>query len=229
MLHSETEESQQKVLGAKIIISDALKQFKKPYVAFSGGKDSTCVLHAVLQQRPNTMVLHWDYGHHFIPRELHQEIIENSKAIGVNLRVETSEEYGRLGREAVNVLGRDMIKNLIPQLIKEGYDAVFVGLRKQESVKRKMRINNNRWLTKMPEIFPVQAWSWLDVWAYIISNNIPYLSHYDKYGCVVGWDRARFTTLFDPEFDKFGCSNVDGVLSWKWRNNYGIQNSTQRT
>lgn len=231
LIHSRTTEFHKKVYEADEIIACALRKHQKPYVAFSGGKDSTCVLHLVLQQRPDTMVLHWDYGRYYIPRPIHTEIVANAKKIfdmspsgggkgeEIRLRIETSEKYDQLGKNARNVIGTEMIEKLIPQLIKEGYDAVFVGLRAQESIKRKLRIKAGRALSAIPEIWPVQSWSWLDVWAYIVSNNIPYLSYYDRYGPVVGWDKARFTTLFDPEFDKLGASNVDGVLSWRFRNN----------
>lgn len=219
MLHARSEEYIQKIQEAEYNILTTLLRYKKPYVAFSGGKDSTCMLHLVLQQALNTMILHWDYGRFYIPYYLHNELIENARRCGAkNLRIETSSLYEKLGRKAINVLGKEMMEKLIPQLIKEGYDVVFVGLRIQESVKRKLRIKAGRSLTNIFEVWPLKNWSWLDVWAYIISSKIPYLSYYDKYAPVVGWDKARFTTLFDPEFDKFGCSNVDGILSWKYRN-----------
>ena len=203
---------------AKSIIDDALKRHKC-YVAFSGGKDSTCVLHLVLQYDPNILVLHWDYGRYYIPAEVERQIICNAKAMGAkNVRVETSSEYEKLGRNAINVLGREYLGKLVGDLHKQGYTGVFVGLRKEESIKRKLRIKNQINITCMKEFYPVSSWKWQDVWAYIFSNNVPYLEHYDKYARVVGWDKARFTTFFDPEFDKFGCSNIDGVLNWKFKN-----------
>ncbi len=218
-LHSKTKEFFYRVLEAEKTISNTIQKYKKPYIAFSGGKDSTCVLHLVLNQKPDVMVLHWDYGRYYIPREIHKEIIENAKKIGViNLRIETSEQYELQGRNARNIIGTEMLEKLIPRLIDEGYDVVFVGLRSQESPKRKRRIKSGNTLSKMSEVFPIRGWSWLDVWAYIVSKDIPYLTHYDRYAEVIGWNRARFTTLFDSEFDKFGCSNVDGILSWKYRN-----------
>ncbi len=214
-----TEEHQEKVREAKNIIKAALAHHKKPYVAFSGGKDSTCVLHLVLQQYPDVLVLHWDYGPYYIPRWLEEEFIDNAKKMGAkNIRVETSEEYSRLGRNAINVLGQEYIAGLIPSLKQEGYDLSFVGLRKQESVKRKLRITNKSDLSEVSECWPVQNWSWQDVWAYIFSNVIPYASVYDVYAPVVGWDKVRLTTFFDPEFDKFGSSNIDGVLLWRFKN-----------
>jgi len=215
---AETDEHKQKVEESQKLISRALTKARKPYVAFSGGKDSTCVLHLVLQQKPDVLVLHWDYGPYYIPRWLEAEFIENAKKIGAkNIRVETSSEYKRLGRKAINVLGRDYIGKILPKLKEEGYDLAFVGLRKEEAVKRKLRIESGTHIGPIPECWPVGSWSWRDVWAYIFSRGLPYASIYDEYAPVVGWDKVRLVTFFDPEFDKFGNSNLDGVLMWRFR------------
>jgi hypothetical protein len=44
------------------------------------------------------------------------------------------------------------------------------------------------------------------------TNNVPYHSHYDRYGPLLGYDKARFATFYDSEMDRFGAGNVDGVL-----------------
>ncbi|HPT36627.1 MAG TPA: hypothetical protein PK309_08910, partial [Bacillota bacterium] len=53
---SETDEHKLQVARARDTVRRALEKCKQPYVAFSGGKDSTCVLHLVLEQAPETMV-----------------------------------------------------------------------------------------------------------------------------------------------------------------------------
>ena len=221
---AKTDEHLVKVEEARRIIAEALRRHQKPYVSFSGGKDSTCVLHLVLQQKPDVTVLHWDYGPYYIPRWLAAEFVENARRIGaVNIRVETSPEYERLGRNAINVLGRECLEKLIPNLKKEGYDLAFVGLRREESVRRRWRIDRGQSLGIIPECWPVGNWSWKDVWAYIFGNDLPYASIYDIYAPVVGWDKARLTTFFDPEFDKFGNSNLDGLLLWRFKHVLGVK------
>jgi len=164
------------------------------------------------------MVLHWDYGPYYIPRWLKNEFIRNAKKIGAkNIRIETSPQYQRFGRKAINVLGREYMGRLIPELKKEGYDLSFVGLRKEESLKRKRRISRGESITKIQECWPVQNWTWQDIWAYIFSHDLPYASIYDVYAPVIGWDKVRLTTFFDPEFDKIGASNLDGVLMWRFK------------
>ena len=56
------------------------------------------------------------------------------------------------------------------------------------------------------------------MWAYIVSHNLKYCSHYDLYAPVIGWDQTRFATFFDPEFEHIGASNVDGVLLPEFKN-----------
>jgi 3'-phosphoadenosine 5'-phosphosulfate sulfotransferase (PAPS reductase)/FAD synthetase len=188
------------------------------FVSFSGGKDSTVLTHLVMRVDPNTLVLHWDYGPYFVPRPLHERILANARALGVRrLRVETSDEYLRLGRKARNVLGRALVGRLLPRLAREGYTLSFVGLREEESLKRRRRIRSGAALSELRESWPIAKWRWLDVWAYIVEHDLPYLAElYDPAAAIIGWDRARWTTLHDPEFAHIAQS-MDGVLHWRWR------------
>jgi len=217
-LWSRTEQHTRALHEARAIIERALESAQKPYIAYSGGKDSTVMAHLVLQYAPDTMVLHWDYGRAFVPEPIQREILRNAKLIGVrNLRIETSSLYAKLGRRAQNVLGKHMIGKLLPQLAVEGYDLAFVGLRKQESPKRKRRIRAGKPLSTIPECYPLQNWDWRDVWAYIVTHKLPYLSLYDQRAELVGYNLVRFTTLFDPEFEHLGAPAIDNFLHWRFR------------
>lgn len=217
---SRTEEYGRKVEEAKRIIREALSRFEKPYIAYSGGKDSTALMHLVLREDENVTVVHWDYGRYYIPRNLHEEIVDIAKKCGAkNILILTSPLYEKLGRRARNVIGRHFIGLEIPKLIKQGYDCAFLGLRAEESVKRRIRTENfyERDPRGIVNVFPLRNFTWRDVWAYIVSNDVPYLrSFYDKYCRLLGYDKARFVTLFDPEFDVFGATNVDKFLMWKY-------------
>jgi|YNPMSStandDraft_2_1061718.scaffolds.fasta_scaffold07640_2 phosphoadenosine phosphosulfate reductase len=218
-LWSRTEQHTRALHEARAIIERALESAQKPYIAYSGGKDSTVMAHLVLQYVPDTMVLHWDYGRAFVPEPIQREILRNARLIGVrNLRIETSPLYAKLGRRAQNVLGKHMIGKLLPQLAAEGYDLAFVGLRKQESSKRAIRLRTNKALSVIPECHPLANWDWRDVWAYIVTHKLPYLSLYDQRAELVGYNLVRFTTLFDPEFEHFGALAIDNFLHWRYRN-----------
>lgn len=219
---SETDEFEQKRKEAVEVIKQTLKRFNKPYIAYSGGKDSTALMHMILQFKDVTVV-HWDYGPYFIPRPIEREIIEIARKCGAkDIITLTSSLYRKLGRKARGVLGRHFIGIEIPKLIEQGYDAAFLGLRAEESVKRRFRTEgfyeyDDKGITN---VFPIRNWTWRDVWAYIVSNNVPYLSYYDKYAPLLGYDKTRFVTLFDPEFDRFGSENLDKFLMWRYYNNY---------
>lgn len=211
---------------ARALVAGAMSRAGRPFVSLSGGKDSTVVTHLVLAQCPDVMVMHWDYGRFYIPRWLKAEIERNAAAIGVrNLRVETSPEYERLGRTAVNVLGRECIHKLLPQLRREGYDLGFTGIRAQESLKRRRNYPTPFYsMGGMRTCAPLLDWTWQDVWAYTFSNNLPYASIYERYAAAEGLENARFSTFFDNEFAFLGRANIDGVLMWRDRHRHGEPN-----
>ena len=216
-----TEAHQHAVAEARRVISEALAQSKKPMVSFSGGKDSTAMLHLVLQQKRDVTVWHWDYGPAFVPRDVQAEIENLPRRLGVRqLRIDTSGIYWREWRKAKNVFYRVYFGLVAPRLLQEGYDCVFVGIRAEESVKRRLRIAANRSLTAIREAWPLASWQWLDVWAYLVNNNVPYLSLYDSRAELVGYDKVRFATLFDPEMADLGAESVDNVLHWRWRHEH---------
>jgi 3'-phosphoadenosine 5'-phosphosulfate sulfotransferase (PAPS reductase)/FAD synthetase len=204
---------------AEAAVEEALHSFCRPYIAFSGGKDSSVMTHMVLRSSPEATVFHWDYGPYYIPRWLRDEFLNNARALGArNIRVETSGLYLKEKRDARNVIGRILIGKLGPQMRKE-YDSCFLGLRAEEGVKRRVRTKNpyedDLGITN---IFPVRGLTWRDVWAYLVSRGLPYASIYDRYGPVIGWDKVRLVTFFDREFEHFGSPILDGVLMPEFKN-----------
>lgn len=211
-LHAELDDYQDRIYTTNDIITEALRRANKPYIAYSGGKDSTVMLHIVLQAYPDIKVWHWDYGRHYIPRHIESEILRNAKSIGAkDITIDTSQKYNQ-GRCNQNVLFPALFGKVRPRMVKEGYDMVMVGLRAEESSRRKAKTITGFKAGKITECYPVYRLTARDIWSYIVSNNLPYCSHYDRYGKLLGIEQVRMATLFDPEFDKFGASNVDGLL-----------------
>lgn len=218
LLHAQTMEYRAALVDADWRIGDAVREATQPYVAFSGGKDSLVMLHLVLLHSPGIMVLHWDFGPYKMPRAVFAEITMAAERLGVSLRVETSAEYGRSGFNATNVFEREFFGRLEPQLAEEGYDLAFVGLRRQEAIRRRLRIDGNNQDGLIRQAWPVAQWTWMDVWAHIVSNDLPYVSVYDEVAGLVGYEHARFATFFDRDLFHMGTEAVDNVLHWKWRN-----------
>lgn len=218
-LWSKTEIYKRRLAEAKKVISDFLQKEGKKYIAYSGGKDSTALMHMVLQQDKETMVLHWDYGRYYVPYKYLNQIISNAKLIGAkNLIIKTSKKYEIMKRNAINVLGVEYLGKLIPQLISDGFSVSFIGLRAEESIKRRFTTKEFYEYKKIYNVYPLKNFTYKDVWAYIVSNNIPYLNHYDTYSQIEDISKIRFTTLFDPEFKHFGLENTDKFINWREHN-----------
>lgn len=212
---SKSDEFQAKVQQATEIIRNALTE-RNVYSTFSGGKDSLVVSHMANLIKPGILVLHIDYGKYLIPRPIHKEIRKIAKEMNWNFEIYAHPIFRLPPERTIGVMGI-VLSDLAKHMQEKGYDGVFVGLRSAESTKRKQRIKTEFSLTAIKEYYPVSNWSWLDIWAYIVSRELPYLWFYDRYAKVLGWENARFTTMFDPEFEKFGAPAVDGVLSPRWR------------
>lgn len=63
-------------------------------------------------------------------------------------------------------------------------DTVFTGVRWEESRKRSTQKMVNFWKDKKM-VRPIVDWTEVEVWSYILKNNIPYCELYDK-----GWNRV---------------------------------------
>jgi len=189
--------------------------FKNPIVSFSGGKDSTVTTNLFCKFYPNTTILHWDYGRYYIPDKYRKQIKKIMESNSKNIRIETSTKYEIQKRNAINILGSEYMGKLLPRLIHEGYDVTITGIRNQESKKRSFKNFFQTGYGGMLEFCPIIHWRTEDVWAYIFSNNLQYLSYYDEYSKLIPILDVRFVTIFDPEFDKFGAQNVDGIFNWR--------------
>jgi len=192
----------------------------KCVVAFSGGKDSTVMLHLALQVDPDIDVFLWDQGSRLMPREVHAEILDNAKKLGVkNLIVEAwkGSEAEDMRDNPERWRSAHFFHYLVLHKVRRerGWAFQFVGLRSEEGCKRSATIREHK---RKGEVYPLADWSYLDVWSYIVANNLPYPKIYDVYGPVLGWDQARFVNFFSGAFEKFGGPYLDGFFFPQYRN-----------
>lgn len=210
MLHSKIIEYKDKLNNSINIIEDAFDNYNC-YVSFSGGKDSTVLTHLALSVDDNCNIWHWDYGDDLMPRSVENEVIENLYNLGaVNIFINKREGSGSNTRSGYKQFFGCIDYN--KQYY--GWNMGLIGVRKEESINRK-----NKYVSYFQngDCYPLLDWTYMDVWAYIVSNNLPYPSMYDVYSDVVGWDNSRFVTFFDPEFESLNCG-LDGVLMSRYRN-----------
>jgi len=214
LMHSETKSYQKRLQETEANINLILSKFKKPYIAYSGGKDSCVLLDLILKTNSTISVYHWDYGPYLIPREIEYKVIRNAFKIGAKkLIYATSEKYEK---NEDYVWYKDFLGKELPELADSGFDISFIGLRAEESQKRKMRVKHLISYDKyMCNAFPLKNWTYRDIYAYLLKNNVPYLrDHYDKYSDLLGYKRSRFVTFHDPEFSQLSeCA--DGILMYK--------------
>ena len=102
-----------------------------------------------------------------------------------------------------------------------GANLELLGIRGGESVGRNQRVQGKlvrkegvRWLA-----FPIRYFTTDDVWAYLVSNNVTYLSYYDYYARIDTYDKVRLSSRFSNGLlFKGGSKYVDGVLLSDFRN-----------
>ncbi len=190
------------------ILREIAAEAKRPVLFFSGGKDSTVLLHlakkAFWPGRSPIPLLHIDTGHNF------DEVIrfrdETAAALGARLIVRSVEDSiatGRVRLDSPNA-SRNAAQSvtLLDAIAELGFDAAIGGARRdEERARAKERIysvrgRNGAWNPKAqrPElwdiynaalapgehlrVFPISNWTELDIWSYIERENIALPSLY---------------------------------------------------
>ncbi|EGD57031.1 sulfate adenylyltransferase subunit CysD [Gordonia neofelifaecis] len=183
------------------IFREVAGEFERPVILFSGGKDSTLLLHLALKAFwPAPLpfsLLHVDTGHN-LPEIIafRDEIVERH---GLRLHVASVEEYladGRLAERPDGIRNPLQTIPLLDGISENRFDAVFGGARRdEERARAKERIFSLRnafgqWDPKRqrPElwnlyngrhapgehvrVFPLSNWTELDVWRYIAREQV---------------------------------------------------------
>ncbi|SIS08146.1 sulfate adenylyltransferase subunit CysD [Williamsia sterculiae] len=183
------------------VFREVAGEFERPVILFSGGKDSTVLLHVALKAFwPAPLpfsLLHVDTGHNL------DEVIAFRDDVvaryGLRLHVASVEDYladGRLTERPDNVRNQLQTVPLLDAIAEHRFDAVFGGGRRdEERARAKERIFSLRnafgqWDPKRqrPElwnlyngrhapgehvrVFPLSNWTELDIWRYIAREQV---------------------------------------------------------
>jgi len=174
------------------------------------------MLHIIVTRcRPDVIAFHWDHGPWLMPRAVEDEIKRNIATVAPRAKV-IVETYNYGYRPEARVNWRPWYKAFFKTLRKLGYKYHLLGVRAEESSRRRARgrvVQGKHWT----EVHPIYELTWCDVWAHIFKHNIPVPSVYFTYARLLGWDRVRLTTFFDLEMQRYGQPQVDSILSWRWK------------
>ncbi len=189
------------------IFREVAGEFERPVILFSGGKDSTLLLHLAIKAFWPAPVpfalLHVDTGHNL------QEVLDFRDNVvakhNLRLHVAKVQDYiddGRLAERPDGIRNPLQTVPLLDGIAAGRFDAVFGGARRdEERARAKERIFSLRnafgqWDPKRqrPElwnlyngrhapgehvrVFPLSNWTELDVWRYIAQENIELPSIY---------------------------------------------------
>ena len=162
----------------------------KVAVAWTGGKDSTSVLHlwaAFLRENEATrqspvLALNLDTGFKF--PEVLRFRDEVAAAWGIDLRIFRPRcaisDYPA-GHEPVQCCRDLKIEPLKLGLSEMGVEVMLTGLRQDEhSSRRERQWREERNEPRCLEVHPILHWTEMDVWSYHIAQDIPYCELYDK-------------------------------------------------
>ena len=193
--HSRHEDYKQRIRQARRIIKKCYNNYENPYIAYSGGKDSIVLSHMVLSMYPDANVWHWDYGDDLMPRKYEKEVLVNIHDMGCKHLIVNK----RKGKGENTSSGyKQFFGTIAENKDKYGWDIGLIGIRQQESCNRRQTYTD---YFMNDCCYPLLKLTVDDIWAYIIKNKLNYPSSYDLMGDYEVWDKIRFVTFNDPEFD----------------------------
>jgi sulfate adenylyltransferase subunit 2 len=189
------------------IFREVAGEFDRPVILFSGGKDSTLLVHLAVKAFAPAPVpfplLHVDTGHNYA--EVIQFRDQLAQRLGLRLIVASVQDWiddGRLVERPDGTRNPLQTVPLLDSINENRFDAVFGGGRRdEERARAKERIMSlrdgfGRWdpRKQRPElwnlyngrhapgehvrVFPISNWTELDVWRYIQRENIELPSIY---------------------------------------------------
>lgn len=222
---SETEVFKRHVKESKAIIEDALSKFPKWHLAYSGGKDSTAVLGLLWEMGLNKEVelfnIYDDRAFSF-----HKAYVEMmAKKFNFNLDIRY---LGEVLKEdfLLDEKSSGQLKNLKEKIDflraeKNKNSGVFMGLRIEESKKRRFLYSKNAGIATRREngswyCNPIMRWSGNDVFAFLLSRNIPIIDVYRKLDL---WPDPRKIRYHDATPRNFAS---EGQAAWL-RENYPLE------
>ncbi len=202
--HFRSERFRERVVRSIMVIQEALRTAKKPYIAFSGGKDSLVTMHLVLSLREDA-TLAWSDDELEYPESVaymaalrgmaapEQFFITHGRATHARwFRPWRDPPYWR--EPLAGTIRIDMAQD--DWMARQGHDLTFTGTRLGESKARARHFAARGLLYRLKSgtgrhCSPIAEWTEDDVWAYIAGHRLPYNPVYDILREECGLSRER--------------------------------------
>lgn len=162
------------------------------FVGFSAGKDSAVIAHLCHEAHPGIAMLMVDPGipTHWIQSD-RDAWLSYAETHGWNLRLFPWDKWG-VDRRADSVetyqahIHNEMFADLQNYAKQHALTDRVMGLRKEESRARAILVNTRGTIYDYAAggraYLPIARWRTIDVWAYIVTHELPWLDIYDRLG-----------------------------------------------
>lgn len=220
---------------AERVIHEWLAQCERPYVSFSGGKDSTVLAHLVARLDPTVPLMYVADAEGCTPdvaqmKAWHQQNGHQLIEFEWGSFFDAYEEYG-MGHTAIDRL---YSQRVIRWVAEQGYDGSARGLRAQESKARQMHARTHGLIRKRSDsnvidTDPLIWWRVDDIWVYLATHGLPYSRMYDvedaqprnlrRIGTLWGTTAAttgriaRLKRLYPDDYARF-AARFPEIASW---------------
>lgn len=187
LLYAKTREHRAKIERAERVIVDALSLASSWYVALSGGKDSTCVLDLVRRQAPETpavtSISRWRLPETtaYLESVPNLALVADDESHGLDWAAnwDSQEQAAKEMPAATWTADHPQRRSL-----GRSEAGCFLGLRADENRTRRLLLRSRGPLyfcetTGKHHCHPLAWWTVQDVWAYVLSREIPYSRAYD--------------------------------------------------
>lgn len=177
---------QYKLIKTRRIIENALNIDVSWSVSFSGGKDSTVLLHLLLDYAPDIDIVWFDDGWDY--PETREYLHATDMRLKNNFLSVAIPVTASFWKKEIEYTYDDPAYphncDMSYDEWKERYIGAFIGMRREESTARFFALRKEP-LYYQNEIghwhcSPLAEWKWQDIWSYIADKCLPYNRVYDK-------------------------------------------------
>lgn len=191
-VHAQSQPFRRRLSGALAAVELALATATKPYIAYSGGKDSLALMWLVHSVREDVTVAWTDDELEYPEVVEHMAALQAVAGDQMMIKRGTHEHAGWFTPWSERPYFRDPIPGTFDTgmsvddwMAACGYDLVFTGVRGEESRRRRDALAQTGPLYRVASAVPWHCtplawWGEHDVWALIAREGLPYSPVYDR-------------------------------------------------